>query len=56
VTRVPEVDDAAMKVWSETSRTLKPALHKQDAVLNELEALHTKLSALWEMGFARKWK
>lgn len=48
--------DATMKVWPETSRTLRPALSKQDLVSKRLKELQAKLSFLWKRGFATKWK
>lgn len=48
--------DAAMKVWNETERTLKPALHKLDAHLKELDELKKKLALLWQQGAAKMWK
>ena len=48
--------DAAVKVWPETGRTLKPALKKHEQLQEQLDALKESLSALWDAGFARKWK
>lgn len=48
--------DAAIKVWSETSRTLQPAVKKLESVRSELIKLQEELSAIWKAGFEAKWK
>lgn len=48
--------NAAMKVWSETSRTLQPAMHKLENVRKDLTRLQEELSQLWKAGFEAKWK
>jgi len=47
---------AAMAVWPETQRTLKPALKKQDAILKQLSKLKQELEVIWKQGHKRKWK
>lgn len=47
---------AAMAVWPETARTLKPALKKQDAILKQFSNLKKELEVIWKQGHKRKWK
>lgn len=48
--------DAAMRVWTETSRTLGPVTNKLDNVRSDLSKLQEELSQLWQEGFKAKWK
>jgi hypothetical protein len=48
--------DAAMKVWPEISRTVKPALDQVDQIISDLKALKEALSLLWQHGFEVNWK
>lgn len=48
--------NAALAVWPEVGRTLKPAMAKLDAVMTSLYALQESLSHLWNEGFEKKWK
>lgn len=48
--------DAATRVWTETSRTLQPAVKRLKDVRGELKELQDELSALWKAGFEVKWK
>jgi exonuclease VII small subunit len=47
--------DAAIKVWPETTSTLKPALKKQNALAKKLIGLQGKLSGTWKQGHKSKW-
>lgn len=48
--------NAAVKVWPEISRTLSPALHKLDIIINDLRSLKSAIAVLWQQGFDVKWK
>lgn len=48
--------DAAMRVWTETSRTLGPVTNKLDNVRSDLNKLQEELSRMWQEGFEAKWK
>ena len=48
--------EAAVKVWSETTRTLSPAIHRLDHARKDLRKLQEELSELWKQGFEAKWK
>lgn len=47
--------NATMAVWTETSRTLEPALGKLDEIQEEMAALKKKLAFLWKRGCKSKW-
>ena len=48
--------EAATKVWSETKRTLEPALPECDVAMKEIGELRKSLAELWKRGAASKWK
>lgn len=48
--------NAALSVWPEIGRTLKPATAKLDEVIASLYELKKSLSDLWDRGFQAKWK
>ena len=48
--------DAAMQVWPDTKRTLRPALDLHDEIVKDIETLKDKLSQLWKDGYDKHWK